>query len=92
MNGMVKLKIVVLILLLLQGCSILIAFTLPDQTSEYQEAYDSLTTSEQSAVDKFLERIPEEQTGTLMVIGYMQIAVGIGLFILMVRLWNMKKI
>ena len=92
MDGMVKLRIAVSILLILEGGAIILAFAIPDQTDEYQEAYDSLNAEEQSAVDKFIERSPEESDAPYLVIGYMQYAVAIGLFILLAKIWNLKKI
>ena len=92
MDGMVKLRLAVVILLVLQGCAIIWSLAIPDQIGEIQEAYDSLSFEEQTAVDKFMENVPDEPTEAYIVIGYLYWAVGIGLFILLSKIWNLKKI
>lgn len=89
---MVKLRIAVLILLVFQACAIIWSLAIPDQIDEIQEAYNSLNFEEQNAVDKFMENIPEEPTETYAIIGYLYWAVGVGLFILLSKIWNLKKI
>jgi len=92
MNGIMKLKIVITLLLLLMIITF-IGSTIVTLTEESDaiDAYESLSYDDQIAVGRFSDRLTD-YTNLYAVFGYMQIAVAFGLFLLLFRLWNMKNI
>ena len=92
MKGIMKLKIVITLLLLLMILSF-IGSTIVTLTEENNaiDAYGSLSYDDQVAVEHFSDRLTD-YTNIYMVLGFMQIAVALGLFLLLFRLWDMKNI
>jgi cytochrome c biogenesis protein ResB len=92
MNGLTKLKLAILILLVLMIIAIIGAtITVTMEESDVADAYDSLSYDDQLAVERFSNKLTD-YTNIYAIFGYMQYAVALGLFILITKLWNMKKI
>ena len=92
MDGLTKLKIVLIVLLIFMIVAIIGAYIFVTiEENETIDAYESLSYDDQEAVGRFSEKLPD-YTGIYTIFGFMQYAVAAGLFFLVAKLWNMKKI
>ena len=92
MKGLKKLKLVILVLLIIMIIAIFGAIMIGTiEENQIADTYESLSYDDQLAVERFSNKLPD-YTNLYAVIGYMQYAVALGLFLIITKLWNMNKI
>jgi len=92
MNGLKKLKIVILVLFIIGLIGIIFSFWVTSIEEENTlEVYDELSSEDQQTVSNFYNKL-NDYGGLYMVIGYLYYAVIGGLFIVLIKLWNLNKL
>jgi len=92
MNGLQKLKLAIAVLFLLMVTAIIGAFIFVTiEESETIDVIEGLSSSDRVVLERFANKLPDYQS-YYTILGFMQYAVTGGLFVLLAKLWNLKKI
>jgi len=92
MDGMMKLRLAVTTLFILMAISIVSSFILvTTDENEFIEEYDKLSDNDQEVLENFYDKLTDH-TALYSIIGLIQYAIAIGLFILMYKVWKLQGI
>lgn len=92
MKGLQKLRIAVMTLFLLMVLGIIISLVvITIEENEVSDAYQSLSYDDRQVVTGFYDKLPD-YNNIYTVIGFAYYAVTIGLFLLLSKIWYLKKI
>ena len=92
MNGLQKLKLAIAVLFLLMVTAIIGAFIFVTiEESKTIDVIDDLSSGDMVVLERFGNKLPDYQS-YYTILGFMQYAVAGGLFVLLAKLWNLKKI
>lgn len=92
MDSLKKLKIAVIILLILMIISLISSFMIVSmEESQIIDIYDDLSYDDQQVINKWVDALPD-YIGFYTILGFIQYAMALGLFLLVIKLLPLKKL
>ena len=92
MDGLTKLKLALVILLMLMIIGLAASFFIATiEEDKFVDEYQKLSYDDQQVLANFYDKLPD-YTNLYTIIGFMYYAVAGGLFLLLTKIWYLKKI